>query len=136
MPIFSAITQRDVTPAVTHATNQDFSPTKVQVALDQWKEASFQMSDKDEDSVMSGVIPGQAAEAIKSLANGVDSFVLGLYTGVYNYGGTAGTTPFATNLNAFKDARKWLNKSLAPFDDRAVVLAPPRRPTTMLGPGT
>lgn len=122
VPIPSAIAQRDVTPAAAQAANQDFSPTKVQIALSQWKEASFQLSDKDVDSVMSGTIPMQAAEAVKAIANGVDSYILGLYTGVYNYGGTAGTTPFATNLNTFKDARKWLNKSLAPFDDRAVVL--------------
>ena len=122
VPIFSAIAQRDVTPAAAQAANQDFSPTKVQIALDQWQEASFQLSDKDVDNVMRGTIPGQAAEAVKSIANGVDSFILGLYTGIYNYGGTAATTPFATNLNAFKDARKWLNKSLAPFDSRSVVL--------------
>jgi hypothetical protein len=122
VPVASAIAQRSVTPAAAQAANQDFSPTKVQIALDQWKEASFQLSDKDVDQVMSGTIPMQAAEAVKALANGVDSYVLGLYTGVYNYGGTAGTTPFGTNLNQFKDARKWLNKSLAPMDDRAVVL--------------
>lgn len=122
VPIFSAIAQRNVTPAAAQAANQDFSPTKVQIALDQWKEASFQLSDKDVDNVMRGVIPGQAAEAVKSIANGVDSYILGLYTGIYNYGGAAATTPFATNLDSFKDARKWLNKSLAPFDARSVVL--------------
>lgn len=122
VPIASAITSRSVTAAVTHATNQDFSPTKVQVLLNQWKEASFQMSDKDQESVMEGIIPMQAAEAVKSLANGIDAYILGLYTGIYYHSGTAGTTPFATNLNAFRDSRKWLNKGLADMDNRSVVL--------------
>ena len=124
VPIASAIAQRDITAAVTHATNQDMSPTKVQVVLNQWKEASFHLSDKDAESVMRGTIPMQAAEAVKALANGADSYILGLYTGIYSYGGTAGTTPFATNLNAFKEARTYLNKLLAPMQDRRVVLDP------------
>lgn len=124
VPIASAISARNVTAAVTHATNQDMSPTKVQVVLDQWKEASFHLSDKDAESVMAGTIPMQAAEAVKSLANAADTYILGLYKGVYYYGGTAGTTPFATNLTAFKQARTFLNKGLAPLDDRRVVLDP------------
>ena len=132
VPIASAISARNVTAAVTHATNQDMAPTKVQVVLDQWKEASFHLSDKDAESVMDGAIPMQAAEAVKSLANAADSYILGLYTGIYNYGGTAGTTPFATNLNAFKDARKWLNKSLALMDDRRVVLDPDAEANALL----
>jgi hypothetical protein len=124
VPIASAIATRDVTAAVTHATNQDSAPTKVQVILNQWKEASFHLSDKDQESVMDGVIPMQAAEAVKALANGVDSYILGLYTGVYSQGGTAGTTPFATNLNAFKSARTRLNAELAPMDPRFVLLDP------------
>lgn len=132
VPVASAISARDVTAAVTHATNQDISPTKVQVVLDQWKEASFHLSDKDAEEVMNGTIPMQAAEAVKSLANAADSFILGLYTGIYNYGGTAGTTPFATNLDAFKDARKWLNKSLAAMDDRRVVLDPDAEANALL----
>lgn len=124
VPVPTAITARDVTAAVTHATNQDTAAQKVQVILNQWKEGSFHLSDKDAEAVMAGFIPMQAQEAVKSLANSVDSYVLALYTGIYNYGGTAGTTPFATNLDAFKTARKWLNKSLAPFTDRRVVLDP------------
>jgi hypothetical protein len=122
VPVPTAIAQRDVTAAVTAATNQDTAATKVQVILNQWKEASFHLSDKDAESVFAGLIPMQAAEAVKAIANGADSFILGKYTGVYQFGGTAGTTPFATALTAFKDARKYLNKSAAPMGDRRVVL--------------
>lgn len=122
VPVPTAITERSVTAAVTHATNQDTAATKVQVVLNQWKEASFHLSDKDAESVFGGFIPMQAAEAVKAVANGADSYILGLYTGIYSYGGVAGTTPFASTLGAFKDARKFLNKNAAPMRDRRVVL--------------
>jgi len=72
--------------------------------------------------IVSGTIPMQASEAIKALANAVDNSILGLYTGVYGFAGTAGTTPFATDLSAFVDARKVLNNQLAPMDPRYVAL--------------
>ena len=122
VPIPTAIAARDVTAAVTHATNQDTAADKVQVVLSQWKEASFHLSDKDTEEVMAGFVPMQAQEAVKAVANALDSYILGKYTGIYSYGGTGGTTPFATNLSAFRDARKWLNKNLAPMTDRRVVL--------------
>lgn len=124
IPIPSAISARDITPAVTHATNQDVSPTKVQVPLDQWKEASFHLSDKELQEVIEGHIPMQASEAIKALANAVDSFILGKYKGIYSYVGTAGTTPFASGVTAFKEARTLLNKTLAPMGDRRCLLDP------------
>lgn len=124
IPLPTAISSRDVTAAVTHATNQDTDDSTVQCVLNQWKEASFHLSDKDAEEVMNGFIPMQSAEAVKALANAIDAHILGKYTGVYNYGGTAGTTPFASNLSAFKDARKFLNKEAAPMGDRRVVLDP------------
>lgn len=124
IPLPTAISDRAVTAAVTHATNQDTDSERVQVVLNQWREASFHLSDKDAEEVMAGFVPMQAAEAMKALANAMDAYILGKYTGIYNYGGTTGTTPFASNLNAFRDARKWLNKSAAPMTDRRVVLDP------------
>lgn len=124
IPLPTAIATRDVTAAVTHATNQDTDDNFVQCVLNQWKEASFHLSDKDAEEVMDGFVPMQSAEAMKAIANGIDSFILGKYTGVYNYGGVGGTTPFASNLNAYKDARVWLNKEAAPVTDRRVVLDP------------
>jgi hypothetical protein len=110
------------------------APSKVQVVLDQWYEASFHLSDKDAESVMRGTIPMEAAEAVKALANGADSYILGLYKGVYNYAGTSGTTPFATNLNSFKQARTLLNKALASPQDRRVVLNPDAEGNALLNP--
>ncbi len=122
IPIPSAIAARDVTPANAMAANVDFAPTAAAVTLDFWKEAPFQMSDKDVEECMSGVIPMQASEAIKSLANAVDQFIIAKHVGIYGSVGTAGTTPFNTSLTVAGQARTLLNKQLAPITDRRGVI--------------
>lgn len=124
VPIPSAIAARAVTPAVVMAANVDFAPTVALVTLDFWQEAPFQFSDKDAAECMEGTIPMQASEAIKSLANAVDQYILGKHTGVFSYSGTAGTTPFNTSLTAAASARVLLNKQLAPMTDRRGVIDP------------
>lgn len=124
VPIPSAITTRDVTSAVAFPANVDFTPGLVQIQLNKWKEAPFQMSDKDILEAMNGTIPMQAAEAIKSLANTVDSDILATYKSVFNYVGTAGTTPFVSDVSNFTDAMVLMDTELAPVEDRRVVLSP------------
>ena len=124
VPIPSAIAARDVSPSVTLITNTDSAPTVAQVTLDFWKAASFQLSDSDMVSAMDGTVPMQASEAIKSLANAVDAYILGKSVGFYGAAGTAGTTPFNTSLTVAGTARKLLNKQLAPMDFRYAVLDP------------
>jgi hypothetical protein len=124
VPIPSAISARDVTAGVTTATNQDVSPTTAAVTLDFWKEASFHLSDNDMVSVMEGHIPMQASEAIKSLGNAIDQYILGKHTRFFGAVGTAGTTPFNGSLTVASDARTLLNRQLAPLTDRYAVVDP------------
>lgn len=124
VPIPSALSASDVTPGVSHGSNVDFSPTQALVTLDFWKESKFQLSDSDMKSVMDGTIPMQASEAVKALGNAIDDYILGKHTGFYGIAGTPGTTPFATTINVAGDARKLLNKQLAPVTDRRGVLDP------------
>lgn len=124
VPIPSAITAAAVTAAATPPATADVTPTAVNIPLNQWYEAAFELTDKDMLESMNGTIPMQASEAIKAMANNVDSYILGLYKGVYGYAGTAGTTPFASDVSAFGTARVNLNKQLAPTRDRRVVLDP------------
>lgn len=124
IPIPSAISARDVTPSVTMASNQDFTPTAALVTLDFWKEASFHLSDSDMKSVMDGTIPMQASEAIKSLANAIDAYILGKADGIYGLAGVPGTAPFDTSLTMAASARQLLNEQLAPMGDRRMVVDP------------
>lgn len=126
VPIPSAIAVNDVTPSYVPPSTQDSTPTYASITLDQWKEAPFYLTDKDMKDAMSGVIPMQASEAVASLADTVDSYIFNLYKSIYSYGGTAGTTPFATAGTTYdaNQARKRLNKQKAPLDNRRFILDP------------
>jgi len=127
----SAIAAQDVTPARTAPDDAGVTPTKAQITLDQWKEAPFFMSDKDLANAKAGVVPGQMTEAVKAIANAVNQYLFSLYTGIYGFNGTPGTTPFApvgaTNPNGIPDAtaaRRNLNAQLAPKGPRYFVMDP------------
>lgn len=123
VPVSSAITAVAVAPAAYAPEAQDMAPDTVPVVLDQWYEAPFDLQDDEFEQAMDGVIPMQAAEAIKSIVNKVDISILSRYKQFYGYIGTAGTTPFATVADA-TGIRKILNKQLAPMDNRHVILDP------------
>lgn len=124
IPIPSAITATSVTPSITMASNVDYSPTVAVVTLDFWKEAAFQLSDSDDASVDPSIIPAEASEAVKALANAVDQLILGRHTGIYGAAGTAGTTPFSGSLNMVANAQMKLHRQLAPLSDRRAVIDP------------
>lgn len=121
----SAITAVAVTPANTPPATTAIAPTSVAVTCDQWYEAPFELSDKDLLQCDRGIMPMQAKEAIKAMANAIEDYLFGLATGttgIYGYAGTAGTTPFATDLTAFTAADKVLNDQLCPMEDRFFVM--------------
>lgn len=122
VPIPSAITAVAVSPSYVAPDDEGFSPTKATIALDQWYEAPFFLTDKDLLEVQEGTIPMQASEAIKALANNVDSAIFAQYKSVYGFAGVPSTTPFATSLAEYIDARKALNNQLAPMDPRFCVI--------------
>lgn len=124
IPIPSAIAAQDVTPNNVPPSTGAMKPTEVSIKLDQWKESPFYLTDKDLGQVMEGFIPMQASEAIKSLGNAVDAFIISKYKLIPGTAGVAGTTPLATNTVDATDARKVLNKQLAPLTDRRCVLDP------------
>jgi len=122
IPIPSAIAVNSVTPSYVPPDDAGVSPTEVTITLDQWMEAPFFLNDKEFTQIIDGTIPMQASEAIKALANTVDSAILAQYVNFYNYAGVAATTPFATDTGEFLDARKALFDTLCPASDRFVVL--------------
>jgi hypothetical protein len=73
--------------------------------------------------VDNGILPMQANEAIKGLANYIeDNLWTKISAGVYGFAGSSGVTPFATDLTAYLDARKIGNNQLMDMDPRYVVL--------------
>tara|TARA_R100001460_G_scaffold27881_11_gene55953 strand:+ start:1598 stop:2725 length:1128 start_codon:yes stop_codon:yes gene_type:complete len=126
VPIPSAVTVADVAPGATPPSTADQTPGTVAIALDRWKEAAFHLNDKEmtEISERAGYLPMVASEAIRALANEVDTYVLGLTSKFFGNAGTAGTTPFASTVGALTGVRKELNNQLAPMDNRFLVMNP------------
>ena len=121
----SAITTRSVTADVVPPAVTAVTPTSVSITLDQWKEAPFAMSDQAISQVQRGLVPMQMSESVKSLSNTIDDYLWSLIDstgGVYGYTGTAGTTPFASNVSQYLDARAIANNQLMPMDNRFVIL--------------
>lgn len=123
VPIPSAIKAQAVTPGATSQDTGDISPVSATIKLDRWMEAPFYLTDKDLMEANRGVIPMQASEAVKAIANDVNATLLGLGRKFYGMVGTPGTTPFSTVVDA-TNARKVLNRQLAPVNDRRIVLDP------------
>ena len=118
----SAITARAVTPDVVYPATPAITPTSVSITLSEWYEAPFIIDDKGFAQCLAGVRPLQLQEAAKSMANQIDTFLWSKYKDIYGYVGTAGTTPFASDLSAYLDARAIANKQLMPMDDRFCII--------------
>ena len=122
VPIPSAITATAVVPGFQPPAQVDLAPTSVPIILDQWFEAPFFLTDNEVMQAMNGVIPMQASEAVKAIANQVNAYIMSMGRGFGGFVGTSGTTPFATDTSAASLARKVLNKQLCPPSDRRIVL--------------
>lgn len=125
IPKSVAITAGNATPSNTPPAVTDVTPTSVSITLDQWKDADFHLTDQEITRIQADddFIPMQLAECVKALVNTIDAAILGQYVDVYEYAGTAGTTPFASNVTAWTTgARARLNANLAPLSQRAVML--------------
>lgn len=120
----SAITAVQVSPSYVPPDDTGVQPTKVNIALDQWWEAPFFLSDKDMLEAMNGTIPMQASEAIKSLANKIDALLISKAELSFpGFAGVPGVTPFANDLSEFLSADQILNDQLAPPDNRFVAIS-------------
>ena len=126
IPIPTAATVTTVTAANIPPTNAntDIDPDTVPITLDQWKESDFTLTDSEIRQVLNGTIPMSAAEAIKGLANKIDSDLMALYKDIPYYCGTPGTTPFSSSTTEATQARKILNNNSIPLGDRRLVLNP------------
>ena len=124
IPVPAAVTTKAVSPSANPGTSADITTSSVTITMDQWFEAPFTLSDKDQMQIMKGFFPLQAQEAVKSLANHVDQALLSLYKDIYGKYGTPGVTPFASSTTDSNQVRRILNTQLAPMGDRRMVLGP------------
>ena len=130
IPTPGPVAVRDVTPGPVPGATPDDATTKIQVPLDQWKEAPFYLDDKDMQSVMDGYIPRKATYAVAALMNTVNRHILDTgAVGIPTYIGVPGTELFDTSADLVgtetaTSARRALNNQQAPLDDRVAVVDP------------
>lgn len=124
VPVPTAMSVQDVVPGAYAQSSPDLQIDTVNIPLDNWKESTFRLTEKDVYEIMDGVVNMQVAEAARALANELDKTLITLYKKVYNTVGTAGTTPFASDPAAAIAARKVLGVNLAPPSQRRIVLNP------------
>ena len=72
--------------------------------------------------VYQSVFAQQAAQAMRTLTNLIETDLGALYVNACRAAGTAGTTPFATTFLGSSDTAKILDDNGAPMDDRSLVL--------------
>lgn len=131
VPVPTVQSASDVTPSQVPPAPASKAMTTVQIPLDKWKKTEFHLTDKELGEIdrNQSFYPMQAAEAIRALANQVNSDIFANYKGVYGYTGTAGTTPFAIGSGNFAapptdatNLRKVLNQQVCPLGNRRAVL--------------
>jgi hypothetical protein len=122
VPIPTSIAARDVIPAAYAPNPDDLTINTAKIPLNNWKEAPFVLTDQDIANVIDGIVPMQVTEAGKTIANAIDSSLLELYKYSFNHVGVPGTTPFGTDTVPAQLARRALNASACPPQDRRIVL--------------
>jgi len=126
IPLSTAMTAADVTPAATPTAPTGLTPRVAQITLNNWKHADFALNDQEVGRIRADqdFVPLQMDEAFKSLANAINASVFDTYTGIYGYVGTAGTTPFGSGVEVASATglRKVLHEQVCPKDNRRAVL--------------
>lgn len=115
----------DVTPGHFPSSYVDVVTTKRNLTLNYYKEIPFKITNKDLSSINAGVLPRTLIRAIDGLARTIDQSI---YTEATKYAyqalGTAGTAPFASNINLLSQASTLLDNAKAPSMDRVLALDP------------
>jgi hypothetical protein len=122
IPIPSDITTNAVVPGPYAPDTGNVAPTVAQITLDNWQEAAFTLNEQEIGQAANGYPSRQVTAAVAALADYVNGTIFAKYTKLNNYVGSAGTTPFATTVDAAVDAKEKLTQWKAPLGDRRLVL--------------
>jgi hypothetical protein len=123
VPITPASQSNDITPGVTAPNTGDQIIGETPLSIAYAKAVPFRWNGEEQKGLNTG--PGyakikndQITQAMRTLCNGIEGYVAGLaYVGASRATGTAGTTPFATDLSATANARKVLSDNGSPLSD-------------------
>lgn len=127
-PVAPAATASDITPGVTPPNDGDQVIGKVDMTITKARRAPVRWNGEEKLALDNNgasyntILRDQFAQAMRTLANEVEADVAGLAIGASRAVGTAGTTPFATNLKDSALALKALQDNGAPKGDLQLVI--------------
>lgn len=128
VPVPPTVTTRAVSPGVTPSAAPDITEETTPIALDQWYEAPLHFTDKDRVETIDASVEMAVEAAADALAEKVNESVFARYYELYEYVGTAGTTPFtgspSGDYSVATAARKVLNTNKAPLANRRLIIDP------------
>lgn len=124
-----ASTAQDVTPGVTAPNagdqiigNQELIISKSRAVPVRWNGEESMSLNSPGGPGRTNIMRDQFTQAMRTLVNEMEADLAGLYTGASRAYGTAGTTPFATNLADPAQIKKILDDNGAPMTDRHMTL--------------
>lgn len=128
VPIAPTAATADYTPAMTTTAGADRTATNVEVEITANKQVSWHLTGEQLRSLQNGGTDGEwvrqlVAQGMRALRNGAEqACALAIKQGASRAVGTAGTTPFASDINLMVDARKVLADNGAPMADLQMVM--------------
>lgn len=127
IPIAPAVLANDITPGVTPPDDGDQTIGNATVTITKARRTSFRWNGEQKRGINNG--PGQLsiqqdqiAQALRTLTNEIEVDLAKLFNTVSRAYGTAGTTPFASDVGASAQARKILDDNGAPSSDRHLII--------------
>lgn len=117
----------DITPGQLPPDDGDQSIGNVPIQITKSRSVPFRWTGEEQKGVNNG--PGygtirrdQIAQAFRTLANEIEVFMGGMHVSASRASGTAGTTPFATDLSDPANSRKILSDNGAPLSNMQMVI--------------
>jgi hypothetical protein len=116
----------DVTPGPVPPAGNDKTPRTVPLVLNKWKYGKYAMTDKEAGEIEArpNYLPPALEGELNSLSEQINADIFATYKDVYSMVGTAGTTPFGSDITHATGARKLLNKLSIPTSNRRCVVDP------------
>ena len=126
-PIAPVATAADVTPAVNQPDSGDNTFTNKTLSITKSRAVQVRWNGEEQLGMNTGIgyrnlLRDQFAQAMRTLANEVESDLAGEYVKASRAYGTAGTTPFASDLSDTAQIRKILADNGAPLSDMQLVI--------------
>lgn len=128
VPVAPVVSTSNYTPAMTTSAGTDRIASSVTVTIDNSKEVTWHLTGEQQLSLMNGDTDKEwvrqlIAQGMRALNNGAESTLASaIYTNASRAVGTAGTTPFATNIDVIAEAYKVLKDNGAPLADMQMVI--------------